>query len=345
MYATKKTVNSREAFTLVELLVVIAIILAISALAAAFAPRVNDSTNLTRAVDNLEQWLLTAKMRAKRDGLATGVRFVQAPGDATITPGPAYSQLQYIQQPDPLSGGYLVFVQTGVTPPPGSTLYQSVTGGAIYLSGGMLTSASSPAQASGATGTVTLNNVDVTMGGNLPTTQYLILPGDYLELRDGGVFYISGANSTLSTPPVTTLSLTSTSGYDAVLNNITTLTTNYRILRQPRILIGEEPLVLPNNYAVNFATLPGTASAGCNVNLGTSGLPEILFSPTGAVVGSNAGNGKVLISVYDQTMSPFDINKVGIIAVQCSTGFIGAYSVAPGVDPFAYAESGQESGL
>ncbi len=37
MYATKRTANRHGAFTLVELLVVIAIILAISALAAAFA--------------------------------------------------------------------------------------------------------------------------------------------------------------------------------------------------------------------------------------------------------------------------------------------------------------------
>ncbi|MGH7226137.1 MAG: prepilin-type N-terminal cleavage/methylation domain-containing protein, partial [Gemmataceae bacterium] len=100
MCVTKKIAKQRDAFTLVEMLVVIAVILAISALAAAFAPRVNDNQNLSRAVDNLEQWLLTAKMRAKRDGLATGVRFIQVQGDLAGT----YSQLQYIQQPDSLSG-------------------------------------------------------------------------------------------------------------------------------------------------------------------------------------------------------------------------------------------------
>ena len=36
-------------------------------------------------------------MRAKRDGLATGIRFIQTPGDAPLR----FSQCQYIQQPDP----------------------------------------------------------------------------------------------------------------------------------------------------------------------------------------------------------------------------------------------------
>src|SRR5579884_4528291 len=102
MYKTIKIADRRNAFTLMEMLVAITIIVVLAALAAAFAPRIDDNQKLTRAVDNLEQWLLTAKMRAKRDGLATGLRFVSAPGDAPGT----YSQFQYIQQPEPLAGGY-----------------------------------------------------------------------------------------------------------------------------------------------------------------------------------------------------------------------------------------------
>jgi prepilin-type N-terminal cleavage/methylation domain-containing protein len=298
MYRTKKTAKQHGAFTLVEMLVVIAIILVIAALAAAFAPRVNDNQNLSRAVDNLEQWLLTAKMRAKRDGLATGIRFIPDPNNPTSG---IYYQLQYIQQPDALSG---------------------IPNVATLVSAG--------------SGAVTFSGVDFSLGGAV-LAQPLVEPGDYLEVRDGGVYYIQAATS------ATTLQLGGTT-YDTSLT-ITTPTSNYRILRQPRILIGEDPLTLPNNYAVNFATILGTTSAGCNVLPGPSGYPEILFSPTGAVVGTNAGNGKLLISVYDQTMNPFDTNRVGIVAVQCRTGFIGAYSVAPGADPFYFAEIGQESGL
>ena len=80
---------------------------------AAFAPSIADSSNLTRAVDNLQQWLLTAKMRAKRDGLATGIRFIQAQGD----PPGFFSQVQYIQQPDDLNFPNTMMWQPNQTQP------------------------------------------------------------------------------------------------------------------------------------------------------------------------------------------------------------------------------------
>ena len=298
MYTTIKIGNRRNAFTLVEMLVAIAIIITIAALAAAFAPRVDDSQKLWRAVDNLEQWLLTAKMRAKRDGLATGLRFVQAPGDAPGT----YSQFQYIQQPDPLAG---------------------------YPGGPTLVSAGN--------GTVTFSNVDFSLGGVPYPNQWLVQPGDYLEVNGGGVYYIQSV-----TGP-TTLQLGS-SPYDLALN-ITSPTTNYRIIRQPRILIGEEPLTLPNNYAANFGNIPGTTSPGCNVLPGPSGNYEILFSPMGAVIGSNAGNPTIVISVWDTTMEVPDPNRVGIVGIQSRSGFIGAYGVSLSGNPFLFVQTARESGL
>ena len=317
MYKTKKIVDRRRAFTLVEMLVVIAIILALAALAAAFAPRVNDSRNLTRAVDNIEQWLLTAKMRAKRDGLATGVRLIQAPGDAAGT----YSQFQYIQQPDPLSGG------------------SWTSAGPI---GGVLQSASA--------GVVTfaLGSVDFTLGlgiNPLLAYQYLVQPGDYLEVRDGGVYSILAVTSP------NTLQLGS-SPYDTALTIAAPGTTNYRILRQPRILIGEEPLALPNNYAVNMnlggSVLPGPAASSYINPPGPATYYDIVFSPNGAVVGANAVNAITTFLVHDMTMNPFDPNRAGIIGVQSRTGFIGTYDLSP-VPPygnyFGFVAIGRESGL
>jgi prepilin-type N-terminal cleavage/methylation domain-containing protein len=329
MCRTIKIVNRRGGFTLVELLVVMAIILAIAALAAAFAPRITDNTNLSRAVDNIEQWLLTAKMRAKRDGLATGIRLVQAQGD----PKGFYSQVQYIQQPDPLTGGWMSATQTT-----GSVAY-----GTLYLTGGVLHSA--------ANGAVHFFNVDFWQGG-LPQSEWLVQPGDYLEVRDGGVYLIGHVPG----PLTITLANAATAGsYDHSLSITSPGTTNYRILRQPRLLIGEEPLLLPNNFAIDTTVIPNTILPGnttssqpvhwSNVAVGSSTFPEVLFSPTGAVVGSNAASSMIFISVYDTTMNPFDDSRVGIVAVQTRTGFIGAYSVAPGSNPFYFAQTARESGL
>lgn len=347
MFVTKTISKRRKAFTLVEMLVVIAIILVIAALAAAFAPRVNDSQNLTRAIDNMEQWLLSAKMRAKRDGLATGVRFVAVQGDV----GGTYSQIQYIQQPDPLTAGVCVGAPPSPLPanayqypPPSPALPQ---GGNYYI-GGTLVSASS--------GSVTFQGVDFSLGGlpqydasTPPRNQWLVQPGDFLEVRDYGIFSIysvTGANTvqlggtTLQGDPYYSVPVGPNfyiSQYESSLS-INQPTTNYRILRQPRILIGEEPMNLPNNFAVDMNTL-----SGASVAMGSFGAPEILFSPTGAVVGSNAASGRVYLYVHDMTQT--DPNMAGIIAIQCRTGFIGAYSVAPGNDPFYYAEIARESGL
>ncbi|HEY7331143.1 MAG TPA: prepilin-type N-terminal cleavage/methylation domain-containing protein [Gemmataceae bacterium] len=337
MYTTKKIVVRREAFTLTEMLVVIAIILAVAALAAAFAPRVNDNQKMSRAVDNLQQWLLTAKMRAKRDGLATGLRFIQTQGDMNIDPGlqlvppvpTIFSQFQYIQQPDPLSGGVI----TAAGPVGG--VIQSAAAGIV---------------------TFTPGTVDFTLGGNLLPNQWLVQPGDYLEINGGAVFIIgqvSPASPTntlvLGIPslpnPYVTPPTPTTYGSSLSL----TATTNYRILRQPRILIGEEPLALPDNYAANFGPIPlsGSLLPGTNVSRGPSGLPEILFSPSGAVTGTNAGVPILCISVWDvpaQNELP-DPNRVGIIGIQSRSGFMGAYDVSLSGNPFYFVQNARESGL
>lgn len=344
MYTTKKIVIRRKAFTLVEMLVVIAIILALAALAAAFAPRVNDNQKMTRAVDNLEQWLLIAKMRAKRDGLSTGLRFIQAPGDPVLIPGPAYSQFQYIQQPEPLSGG-IFLGGPSPTPPAGGPSgypppYQYPLNSGFWYAGGLLVSAL-PSGAPGTGSTVTFTGVDFTLGGAV-LAQALVQTGDYLEINGGGVFFIQAVTS------ATTLQLSPTT-YGSSFTTIVP-TTNYRILRQPRILIGEEPLALPDNYTANFGPIPGylPATSGCNVALGPSGYPEILFSPSGAVVGTNAGTPILWISVWDlPALNELpDPNRVGIVGIQSRSGFLGAYSVSLGANgPFFFVQSARESGL
>jgi prepilin-type N-terminal cleavage/methylation domain-containing protein len=316
----------RGAFTLIELLVVIAIIITLAALAAGFMPNISESQNLTRSVDQLEQWLLTARMRAKRDGLATGLRFTPDPSN----PG-MFSEMQYIQQPDPLSGG------------------TAIAGG---YQGGVCISSAPPN-----TGLITFANVDFTNGQPGLFAEYLVQAGDYLELYNGG-----GVHLIMSVPSPTMLQLNPLSAYDTTLT-ISVPTTNYRILRQPRLLVGESPLQLPNNFVVDGAntvvTLPnGTMTPAPPTPPATpltnipfrpvAGAPnggyfEILFSPSGAVIGPGASSGKIYFFVRDFTQG--DATKSGIVAVQTRTGFIGAYNISPGNDPLYFAEEGRSSGL
>jgi type II secretory pathway pseudopilin PulG len=339
--------------TLVELMVVIAIMLVLIALGAAFVPRVSQSQQLSTAIDSLEQWLLSAKVRAKRDGLPTGLRFIPDPNN----PG-MYSQFVYIQQPDPLVGGT----------PLGNGQFK---GG--YL--GWITST--------ATGTTaTFGGVDFT-GGQSNILYNLVQPYDYLELRDSGVYLIgatTGGNqlhlgSTVQTPYYNVASsgppVLYRSAYEVSLTyndptiptHIYSYTGNYRILRQPRPILGENPLQLPGNMLVDVTSQdPGLPNNKppippqlyTNVLASVSGNYDILFSPSGSVIDVNSGLGNLYIFVHDLSLVPNDPNdpdplgtlgRTGLVGVQTRTGFIGAYSVGPAGTPYLYANQGRASGL
>src|SRR5262245_51947415 len=98
----------RRGVTLIELLVVLGIIGFLAVLGYLVLPDLFKNFQRTRGTDTLSQWLLVAKQQAKRDGVPTGVRFLD-PNNPTINPvaagfNPAnikFTQVQYIQQPDP----------------------------------------------------------------------------------------------------------------------------------------------------------------------------------------------------------------------------------------------------
>lgn len=372
-YTTKKIVKCRQAFTLIEMLVVIAIILVLAALAAAFMPRVQDSTKLTNGIDQLEQWLLTAKMRAKRDGVASGIRLIQDANSANVG---MYTSCQYIQQPDPISGGSLS--ATGTLPAPSST-NQAQPSSNVFLTGSICLQTSnatnyapmflnppSPPLPPLARGQVQIYNFDPTLGGLPSPSEWLVQTGDYLKVNDSGLYVIAEVLPPVRYTvapyppgiPVTTLilgSLVSTSyfttqwpqlpqparvyrsQYELSLS-IPVPTTNFRIYRQPRPILGENPLQMSGNIAVDGSlSLVQPNVTGTNY--------DILFSPSGAVVGTNAGHGKIFLYVHDLTQNPVDTDRSGVVAIQTLTGFIGAYNAGPLSDPYLYANEGRISGM
>src|SRR5947199_396730 len=108
----------RRGFTLIELMVVMALIVVIAALGYALVPGLLGNYNRVGAVDQVSQWLLTAKQRAKRDQVPTGVRLlpqVDGAGNLVINPdGTVFAKtVQYIQQPDVFTGGFCQGVTNG----------------------------------------------------------------------------------------------------------------------------------------------------------------------------------------------------------------------------------------
>jgi prepilin-type N-terminal cleavage/methylation domain-containing protein len=319
----------RQAFTLIELLVVIALILLLSVLGYLLLPSMVGNHRRVSAVDQVSQWLLTARQRSRRDGAATGLRLLpmtDANGQTIINADGSVlvRQLQYVQQPEPFVGGALT---------------------ASGFAGGACVSV--------ANGVAVFRNVDFVGAGDT-ADEYLVQPGDSLELQGGGDVHLI-ADVTTDTLILNDRSV----NYPGFLP-----TTNYRILRQPRPLLGEKVLDLPGDTAIDLgrpARLDALGnprtfrplqnpSRSLNIRERLVGVPprqklllEVVFSPTGAVVSEDTG--KVVLWLRDAAATLPDLGAPSLLAISLRTGFVAAYDVAPGANPYQYTENGRASGL
>jgi type II secretory pathway pseudopilin PulG len=302
----------RPSFTLIEMIVVITIILMIAYLGIAFLPRFLDNQLQTRAVDQLSQWLLTAKQRAKRDGVPTGVRLLQDP-----TTG-LYTQLEYIQQPDPYTEGLCTSVNATNN---GGVLFSTVT---LQLGGVDFEGAASSQTAA-------------------QLVNWIVQPGDYLQLNGGGPVYLI---QTVNSQSVIIVNTNVT---------ISAPTPNYKIIRQPRRLPNEDLLTLPQDIIIDFGTNSVTGLAySQNVPsrqiAGVTTAPEILFAPSGAVLGQGTPSGKILLWVGNNAKKTaaggvYDPGSCTLLSIHIRTGQIAAHPMAEGADPYLFTEDGRSSGL
>jgi prepilin-type N-terminal cleavage/methylation domain-containing protein len=178
-----------------------------------------------------------------------------------------------------------------------------------------------------------------------------VAAGDYLDLYGGTLHRIAAvtSNTVLQLDPNTTTPLpTPTAG---VTGN------NYRILRQPRVIGGEQNLTLPAGVAVDLVST--TPIAGVNTPLSnppqtTAANLEVLFSPSGAVVGEGTPSGQVYLWVRQPDPNQPPPQQIGpdltagfgvIVAVQVRSGFISTNQVGPNNDPFYFTRDMRSSGM
>jgi hypothetical protein len=295
------------------MLVVLTLMLLLAALAIAFVPKATERARAARGADLLQQWLLTARQWAKRDRVPTGIRLQAGqilPNKGS--PNAAYvTDLQYIQQPDDwhaLSSTLSVAAGTNTV---------TITGTGVDLCGGQgLYSAGPPAS-------------------YLNQSLWAVQIGDYLEIQGGGLLHrITAVQSSAPAPgPVTgdTLVLASSPG------SIPGGTTQYRIIRSPRILAGEQTLQLPQDVAIDTTTNT-TFGNTLPLNSGTNSY-DIVFSPSGNVIGANTYSDRLILWVRDVTQdtpkigaanTPLIQNTPGdqtLVVVFVRGGFIAAYQV------------------
>src|SRR6266851_2229767 len=154
--------TTRRAFTLIEMLMVVSILMIITVAVVAVAPRFTDDRKLSRAADQIAQYGLTAKQRALRDQVPTGLRLFPDPQHAGLI-----TELQYIQQPDDFKGGKI-----GLTT---VQLPLAITGTPFLEY--VLVAVPDPSFP-----------IDFT-GGFADSTLWPVQPGDFLEIKGTGLVH------------------------------------------------------------------------------------------------------------------------------------------------------------
>lgn len=186
-------------------------------------------------------------------------------------------------------------------------------------------------QLSVTTSTITFVGVDFT-GGLQQQSDWLVLLDDHLEMNGGGPVQpiIGVTNNTLTFSGALACSPT----------------TNWRVIRQPRPMTGEEPVQLRGNAAVD---LSGSWSQNVPMRqVGALRWAEIMFSPAGQVINAtgSGGNSSILLWVRDSALADPRMGASIIVSIQTQTGFIGGFPTnINGPDLYANTHDLHASGM
>jgi len=278
----------RAGFTLVELLVVIFIIGVLAGLFAFFMPGFNQRERAAQGATQLHQALMMARQNALRDQVSHGVRLFVDPSTQFIT------SLQFIEQPDDFTGGAVMSAPND----PGKILIDGVD-----LYGGF--------------------------GANSPTF-WPVQPGDYVQVNGVGQMRQINRNPDPTKYAVTDIVQVGPTTFQVQLVSpllvpITAPQKHYKIVRRPR-LQGDEPVPLPSDVGIDLKTNLTYGRPPLAVNNTLDNAIDILFSPTGSVLGS-AGLDKLYFWVRDMSYTdPFDGNP-SLVVVYVQSGLVAGYEL------------------
>jgi type II secretory pathway pseudopilin PulG len=174
-----------------------------------------------------------------------------------------------------------------------------------------------------------------------------VQPEDYFEVKGGGTVHRIHRASDRA------LILYTSHPY-----NIAEPTGDYRVIRRPRALVGETPMLLAQDIAIDISTnsFPGYGSMQLPVP-NSDGSIDIMFSPAGSLLTTSSGNSSFLpLWIRDVTVDvPDPVNAPGmgggpiIVCIYKRAGFIAAHPVditpGPPYKPYSFATDGKSSGI
>ncbi len=119
-----------------------------------------------------------------------------------------------------------------------------------------------------------------------------------------------------------------------------------------QVLTAEPPVNLPAGVIIDLSSAyPATNGQPLSNPVNSGGNYDILFAPSGGVVGVNSTSPIYLVlrQTDGSNVAPYGADLTAyfatIISVEPRTGFIAAQPVAPGANPYQYTQDGQSSGM
>lgn len=195
-----------------------------------------------------------------------------------------------------------------------------------------------------------MNNKVAIFSVDMTNLGIAIEAGDYLEIYGGGVPRRIAAPPTAAMNTRLTLD-PSTTPLPSLGTAPTGTVTNYRIIPQPRPIPGEQDLILSEDNDITVAVDMHNGRS-VNVPARTSGgvvVHEILFGPSGAVIGTGTTNSQIILWVRDVTRNSNPANVLDgdplLVTIQPRTGFVATHPVSSGADPYAFAKDARSSGM
>jgi len=280
----KNRFQIRRGMTLVELLVVMSIMVTFAAMTAAFYPSISSDNQISQTSNKIQNLLVGARQKARRDNNVTGVRFFP-----DINNPSAATQMMLVQKPVDLTGNSL--------------------GAKIAFSSPNIVSFFLP------------DNTPYFVWG-FATGEDLIIANDILvdPLTNNstniiGRRYIPPTN----TPDNKSMLINSafcTPNFSAPLN--------YKIIRQPRIVPGEEAIPLPEGYEILLSPNGINCFFGPKVNPGDSSI-DVCFEKTGAVYQIDFAS-NVYIWVHKTGSTKYSEDDA-IIGIQRNNGKVAVFPV------------------
>ena len=160
-----------------------------------------------------------------------------------------------------------------------------------------------------------------------------VLAGDYLELNGGGLVHQITSVNTTATPPSLTLALPISGA----------ATPNYRIIRQPQQLLGMPTLQLPSDVAVDITSGYSVAVPSNPTNANNY---DIIFSPSGAVIGRGTTGNQIILWVRDITQSQMQGSPM-VVGINVRSGLItiGPVVTTPGGNPCSQVQDPRTPGM